>query len=315
MPGPRIIYLTPYAQVLSGGTKMVYRHVEALNAMGFDAVVRRPAEVDPPGWFRHEARSEDMASPLRPDDILVLPEDAPEALIRCAPLPNPKVIFCQSLVAMPAFWSSAVPREVQARYRTFLTGSEGMAAFVARHFDYDLISVVPVFADERLFRPGPKARLIACSPRKRPYEQRAIRYMFERLHPDAAGWRWEILETETEARTAEVMGRASVFLSLARMESTCLTNLEAMASECLMTGFTGVGPREYASPVNGIWVDEDDCEAAAHALSRACALADAGGGAAALMRHAARTTAARWTYAGFRERLASFWRDRMGVTA
>ncbi|MDZ4371364.1 MAG: hypothetical protein U1C74_08100 [Phenylobacterium sp.] len=314
MRAARIVYLTPYAHVMSGGAKMVYRHVEALNAMGLPAVVRRPSFVEPPSWFQHAAPTEDASAPLHPGDILVLPEDSPESLNQCAALPNRKVIFCQSLVSMPAFWEFAVPPDVQAHYRTFITCSEGVAAFVARYFDYDRISVVPAFADERTFRPGPKTQIIACSPRKRAYEQRAIRHMFNRLHPNAAAWSWELLETATEIETAEVMRRASVFLSLARMEASCLTNLEAMASDCLLAGFTGIGPREYTTRVNGLWVDEDDCEAAAFALSRACSLAEADGGAAALMRHAGRATAARWSYAAFLDGLGAFWRDQMGVT-
>lgn len=141
----------------------------------------------------------------------------------------------------------------------------------------------------------------------------AIRHMFERLHPNAGAWRWELMETYAEHEVAEITGRASVFLSLARMEAVSLTTLEAMASQCLMAGFTGIGAREYASAVNGIWVGEDDCEAAAHALVQAVVMAERGGGAAALMRHAAGATAAQWSHAAFVQALVAFWRDRMGV--
>ena len=110
-----------------------------------------------------------------------------------------------------------------------------------------------------------------------------------------------------------MMGSASVFLSLARMEALSITTLEAMASGCLVAGFTGIGPREYTSSVNGFWADEDDCEAAAQALVRALALAEQGGGAAAIMRHAATATAAQWTHAAFVEALSGFWRDQMGL--
>ncbi|WP_068878606.1 MULTISPECIES: glycosyltransferase [unclassified Phenylobacterium] len=311
----RIVYLTPYAGSKSGGNKMIFRHVESLCAMGFDAVVRRPPHMPPPTWFDHEAPTEDASVPLAADDILVLPEDSPEALRQAAALPNRKVIFCQNPYALASYGLAALPAELRPQYRNFMACGVGVAGLIARFFDYDQISVVPGFADERLFRPAPKERLIACSPRHRKVEQAAIRYMFERLHPDAAAWRWEVMETRTEAEVADIMGRASVFLSLARMEALSLTTLEAMACECLLAGFTGIGAREFATPVNGIWVDEDDCEAAAHALARAATLAGQGGGAQALMRHAAAQTAAQWSRAAFIEALAAFWRDRMGVTA
>lgn len=311
----RIVYLTPYAGSKSGGNKMIFRHVESLCAMGFDAVVRRPPHTPPPAWFDHQAPTEDASVPLGAGDILVLPEDSPEAMRQAAALPNRKVIFCQNPYALASYGLAALPAELRPQYRNFMACGVGVAGLIARVFDYDLISVVPGFADERLFRPAPKERLIACSPRHRKVEQAAIRYIFERLHPGAGAWRWEVMETRAEAEVADIMGRASVFLSLARMEALSLTTLEAMACECLLAGFTGIGAREFATPVNGIWVDEDDCEAAAHALVRAVTLAEQGGGAQALMRHAAAQTAAQWSRAAFLEALAAFWRDRMGVTA
>lgn len=311
----RIVYLTPYAGSKSGGNKMIFRHVESLCAMGFDAVVRRPPQTPPPAWFGHQAPTEDASAPLAAGDILVLPEDSPEAMRQAAALPNRKVIFCQNPYALASYGLAALPAELRPQYRNFMACGVGVAGLIARVFDYDLISVVPGFADERLFRPAAKERLIACSPRHRKVEQAAIRYMFERLYPDAAAWRWEVMETRTEVEVADIMGRASVFLSLARMEALSLTTLEAMACECLLAGFTGIGAREFASSVNGIWVDEDDCEAAAHALVRAVTLAEQGGGAQALMRHAAAQTAAQWSHAAFLQALAAFWRDRMGVTA
>lgn len=311
----RIVYLTPYASSNSGGNKMIFRHVEALTAMGLPAVVRRSAAMAPPAWFRHEVPTEDGSVPLSDDDILVVPEDSPETLRHCAGLPNRKVLFCQNPYALAAHGLGRLPPELRTQYRTFMACGVGTAGLIARFFDYDLISVVPGFADERTFRPAPKGQIIACSPRHRKVEHLAIRHMFERLHPSASAWRWEPMETHTEDQVAEVMGRASVFLSLARMEALSLTTLEAMASECLIAGFTGIGAREFASAVNGIWVDEDDCEAAAHALVRAVVLAEQGGGAQALMRRAAGLTAAQWTHAAFVQALAAFWRDRMGVAA
>jgi hypothetical protein len=292
---------------------MAFRHVEALRSLGYRAIVRQPPRLEPPGWFEHDAPVEDASTPLGEDDILVLPEDSHELFLLCAGLPNRKVVFCQNPLGITGPGLAAVPAEVRQGYRTFIACGAGVAALIARYFDYELISVVPAFADERRFRPRPKEQVIACAPRKRPAEMKAIRYMFERLHPNAAAWRWEVLETATEDETAAAMGRASVFLSLARLEAVALTILEAMACECLVAGFTGIGPREYTSATNGIWVEEDDVEAAAQALVRAVTLAERGGGGVALMRHAARATAANWTHAACVRALASFWRDQMGV--
>lgn len=310
----RIVYIAPFPGSNTGGNKVIFRHVEALRTLGYDAVIRSPAGLEPPTWFNHNAAMEDASRPIGDDDILVLPEDNPGVLRHCATLANRKVIFCQNPYAFAGDGFASLPEPLRRSYTTFMACSTGLAGFIACYFEYEMISVVPAFADERIFKPLAKLPVIACTPRKRPQEQAVIRYLFSRLYTGPTEWRWDLLETATETETAAAMGRASLFLSLARMEALSITNLEAMACECLIAGFTGIGPREYASPVNGFWVDEDDCEAAAHALVRAATLADRGGGAAGLVRHSAAVTAAQWTHARFVEALGSFWRDRMGLT-
>lgn len=310
----RIVYVAPRPRSNTGGNKIIFRHVEALQALGYNAVVRSPARFEPPTWFNHTAAMDDATRPIADDDILVIAEDGLGVLAHCAGLPNRKVVFCQNPYAFAGYGFASLPDDQRAKYRTFMACNTGVAGLIARYFDYETISVVPAFADDRIFRPVPKVPVIACTPCKRPAEYKAIRYMFARLYTGPTPWQWEALQTATEVQTAAAMGRASLFLSLAKMEAHSITTLEAMASECLVAGFTGIGPREYTSPVNGFWVDEDDCEAAALALVRAATLADQGGGAAALMRHSAGATAARWTHAGVVETLSSFWRDQMGVS-
>lgn len=309
----RIVYIAAQPDSNSGGNKITFRHVEALRALGYDAVVRSPAGARTPTWFRHDAPIEDASRPIEDSDILVIPEDAAVILRHCAGLPNRKVVFCQNPVALTGYGFARLPLDLRNAYHIFMACSSGMAGLIARHFAYDMISVVPAFADERVFRPAPKEAVIACTPRKRPGEFEAIRFLFSNLYTGPTAWRWEVLETASELEVAHAMGRASLFLSLARMEALSITTLEAMACECLVAGFTGIWPREYMTSVNGIWVDEDDVEAAARALAQVATLSDLGGGAAALMRHAAGVTAAQWTHAAFLETLTIFWRDRMGL--
>jgi len=312
----RIIYFSPPPTRITGGIKTIFRHVEMLAAAGMDAVVAIK-EGTRPAWFESTAPLREIENrSFRRSDILVFPEDQPALLNVFRGVPLHKVVFCQNPYALAGGQGlGTLEPEIAGRFRTFLACSLGMAGFIARYFPYDTISVAPAFADERVFGPGEKARVIACMPRKRPAELTVIRGLFERIHPGAAGWAWRLLETATEEEAAAALGRASVFLSLARLEASSLTILEAMASGCLVAGFTGIGPREYTGPTNGLWVDEDDCEAAAHALARAAAMAEAAGGEAALLRHGALATAAQWSHAHFTRALLGFWRDEMGVTA
>ena len=309
----RIVYLVPAAGVATGGNKVSFRHVEALTALGYDAVVRMLGPAASPDWFEHAAPIERATGRPDLDDILVFPEDAAELMAAIAGVPNRKVVFCQNPYAAAAQGVGRLSPETRARYRAFMACSPGVALWISRYLDHDVIGTVPAFADERLFVPAAKAPVIAAIPRKRPEELRAIRHMFGRLYAGPTDWRWDVIEGRTEAETAAALGRASVFLSLARLEGMSMTILEAMACGCLVAGFTGIGPREYTTAMNGLWVEEDDCEAAALALVRACALADQDEAGAHLIRHAARTTAAQWTHAQFVEALGLFWREAMGV--
>jgi glycosyltransferase involved in cell wall biosynthesis len=106
-------------------------------------------------------------------------------------------------------------------------------------------------------------------PRKRAIEAVYIRDMFRFTYPHYRHWEWREISNVGEAEAARMMGEARVFLSLSRLEGLGLTPLEAMASGCVVAGFTGIGGREYATPDNGFWVNENDFPACNTALAQA----------------------------------------------
>lgn len=311
---PKLVFVLPSPAARTGGNRVACRHVQALAAMGYDAVIRAPPGSTLPDWFAHETPADTWTGPPAPNEILVIPEDATTALAASAGLPNRKVIHCKNPFNAAAAGLSRLSPEQRAAYRTFIACSDGVADWITRFFDHDLVATIPTYVDGARFRPGPKARVIACMPRKRPFEMAAIHGMFQRLNAARGGWTWDVIEGRTEVETAQALSRAAVFLSLARFEGMCGSIVEAMASGCLVAGFTGIGAREYTTAQNGLWVEEDDCEAAARALIRAVEMHEAAGDEAALMREAAAEAAAVWNEAAFLETLAAFWRDRMGVT-
>lgn len=310
----KLVFLMPSPSARTGGNRTTCRHVQALVAMGYDAVVRTPAGETLPDWFAHHTPADVWTGPPAPNEILVISEDDGATLATCAGLPNRKVVHCKNPFSAAAIGLSRLSPERRASYRHFIACSEGVAAWIARFFDHDVVASIPCFVDSARFRPGPKARVIACMPRKRPFERAAIHGMFQRLNASRGGWSWDVIEGRTEAETAEALARAAVFLSLARFEGMCTSIIEAMSSGCLVAGFTGIGAREYATTLNGLWVEEDDCEAAARALIRAVEIHEAAGVEAALMREAAARTAAAWNEPAFLQALTTFWRDYMGVT-
>ena len=299
----RIVYLSFPTGQITGGQKMVARHVEALNALGASAVWWRNTRVDLP-WLEHHAPVV-VGAPFRDDDILVLPGDAPNAIRTAASLPNRCVVFVQGHITLAS--TGALAAAATLRDPTFIAVGPTVAATVRRAFPNAIIETIPCFADERVFRPREKHMGIVHAPWKRPLEAAAIREFLNAYHPRHARLPWGRIVDASEAQMAKALGDISIFLSLSRLEGLGLTPLEAMASGCLVAGFTGLGGRDFATSQNGFWVDEDDCIGAADALAAAADTLLSGGPALAARLDAGRSTAEAWSYARFYASMEEVW--------
>jgi hypothetical protein len=302
----RIVYLVFSRGGLSGGHKIILRHVEALRDLGFSAIARTGPINKLPTWFEHRAPVE-VGTPFKDDDVLVVPSDALPVLAQAVDFKQRVVVFVQSLFDVAAESFEVLDRYPAERL-TLIAAAPGIAAMLAKAYPDAQVELVPAFADERLFRPAAERQdAVAHIPRKRPLEVAAIRGFLKKLHPEWPHLPWRAIEEASEAETAAVMGSSSLFLSLGRLEGLGLTPLEAMSAGCVCAGFTGVGGRDFATPENGFWVPEDDCQAAAEALCQAADLTRSGGPALARYREASRATAAQWSYAAFLGRLEEVW--------
>lgn len=298
----RIVYLSFPTGEIAGGQKMIARHVETLCELGFDSVWWRGAPVQLP-WLSHAAPVE-VQTPLR-GDFLVVPCDAPNAIRHAAQAGNPTAVFVQGHITFASTGGLEAARAL--RDPVFLAVGQTTAAAVRRAFPGARIEMLPGFADERLFRPGEKTLAVAHAPWKRPLEAAAIRSFLKAYHPRHARMPWATIRDASEAQVAQGMGRCSIFLSLSRLEGLGLTPLEAMASGCLVAGFTGLGGQDFANPDNGFWAADEDCVGAADALAEAADVWLTGGAALARRLEAARATADEWSYARFRTRLENVW--------
>lgn len=303
----RIVYYAFPSGKIQGGQKMILRHVETLRALGFDAVYWTTKTTTPPTWLSYDVPIE-YSTPIRKGDIVVLPEDAINSIARVAELDQQIVIFCQNQFILTAFALDALDRFRPDRPPTFLAVGQGQAATLGRLYPHAPLEVVPCFADDRLFRPAErKSPSIAYMPKKRAFEPRVIRGYLRKLYGRHADRPWVEIDGKPEAEVAAALGEAELYLSLSRFESVGMATLEAMASGCVCAGFTGVGGGEYASPANGFWAPDDDCEAAADALARAADLALAGGPPLRRLKEAGYETARQWSYARFRDALEETW--------
>ncbi|MGU3537397.1 glycosyltransferase [Methylobacterium sp. A54F] len=303
----RLVYLGFPTPHVAGGQKMILRHVEALRELGFNAVFWMNESGVLPRWFKHNVPAE-VATAFQKDDVLVVPGDAPNAIRHLAGLPNRTLIFCQNHYSFASVGYEAMQAFRPHAFPTIITVGRICSASVARAFPQAQIEVIPCFADERKFQPcEAKRRVIASAPRKRQDEARIIQSFFQRYHPRHSDWGWALYQEASEEVVADGFAGAGVFLNLARIEAVGMTALEAMASGCVVAGFTGIGGREYATAANGFWVEEDDLEGAADALARAVDLFLAGGAPLHAYREAAAITAQAWSYRAFQSALDEVW--------
>ncbi|WP_374468366.1 glycosyltransferase [Phenylobacterium sp.] len=304
----RIVYMAVSGGGIAGGHKMIIRHVETLRELGFDAACYTNPKNVVPSWFKHDAPFL-IGGGLKSGDIIVVPDDETPALRDLVARRYPVVVFAQN----PYYAASSGGLDAIAAYPPekappVIAVAPRLAATFRRAFPDNVVEIVPCFADERLFRPtADKAAEVALVPRKRPVEAAAIQAFYRRLIPGRLQLDWRELKGATEEQVAQAFARAGLFLSLSHLESVGMTPLEAMASGCLVAGFTGVGGEAYATPENGFWVPSEDCEAAADALARAADIFLTGGPELARRREAGFETARQWSHARFRDALEEVW--------
>ncbi|MEJ6023194.1 hypothetical protein [Ramlibacter sp. PS4R-6] len=311
---PRIAYLSWPAPEFSGGVKTTFRHVELLRGAGFDAVVATP-DGKPPGWFRTDAPHETFAD-LRADDVLVLPENSHKWLERFAPRPNRKLVFCQS-------WSlvyrglANYASFAEAGVRHILCPSHTVMQFCRERFPGTQLAYTPVLIDEQVFKPAAEKKLqVMAVPFKRMVEFGALHDFFHARYPQWKHVPWHFAKEASEDDVARSMGESAVFLSMARLEAMGMTGLEAMASDCVVTGYSGLpGGTDSATLRSGFWAREDDLYDAARQLDRALAVAQEGGPVRDGMVAAGRETAARYRRQPVTDALAAFWRGFLGAKA
>jgi hypothetical protein len=175
----------------------------------------------------------------------------------------------------------------------------------------------PVLIDEHLFRPAPAKRLqVMAVPFKRVVEFGALHDFFNAKYPQWKHVPWTFAQEAREVDVARSMGESAVFLSLARLEALGMTGLEAMASDCIVTGYCGLpGGTDSATLRNGFWAREDDLYDAARQLDRAISVAQGGGPVRDAMIAAGRETAARYRRTPVARQLVEFWGAYLGAKA
>ena len=262
LPRVRILCI-PDLDVAIGGVKQLYRHVEHLIALGWDAAIVTETEGFRPSWFSSTAPTVSFRESLQRGEfnprlsVLVLPETYLGANLQsfCGVDISSiaRVVFNQNAYysygnlnhdrvqqALTCFYDSSSVLQI-------LSVSEDTHAFLAKNLcipDSRLSRIVnaiePSFiADQH------KSNRLHWMPRKNPQHVQAVIQGMQRSSLRySQGWQGEPLQSLTHAQVAQRLNGARIFLSFGHPEGFGLPIAEAMASGCWVVGYSGGGGRE-----------------------------------------------------------------------
>lgn len=311
MADRRIFYVSKNFNYPLGGVRISHHHVGLLVRNGFDAAILLRQDRPQPFFLADVPTLVfSTAFRFRDDDIVVVPEPWGDFLAHLAARPVRKVVFCQNHFYVS--YGLGVHRDYGAYgVGTLFCCGDVIASFLRATFNVTRVPVVHNAIDHTLFKPGRKRLQIAYMPRKMSKEADFIRMTFRLRHPQFANIPWEPIDMMVESEVAKRLGESAIFLSLSRLEGVGLPPLEAMASGCLVVGFTGGGGLEFARNDNGFWCQPDDLVGTADALARAVAMYNGDPVGYAACRDAAAQTAGRYNLGRLEQELLDFWREEV----
>lgn len=251
-----------------GGVRMLYRHVDILNANGFDAAIVHSSSGFRIDWFQHSTRVLHMPVKLNEQDIAVFAEVGGLKIAGWAP-GHRKVIFNQN--AYYTFLRYPMEGRVETPYLhpevvATIVVSEDSRQYLQHVFPSLPIHRIRYSIDPKLYFPQEKKRQICFMPRKNKEDAKQVLYIL-RYRKKLAGWTIRPIDGVSEARAAEILRESAIFLSFGHPEGFGLPPAEAMAAECIVIGYDGGDGAEYW-PGHGIRIEMGNTLAYAQAVER-----------------------------------------------
>lgn len=276
-----IYFLTPDYNFPSGGVRVIYRHVDILNAHGIEAYVLHRTWGHRCTWFENDTpvvywdqtyqrrayfkirkylqpdRRREIflragkSSYIGPDDFLVLPEIYGPELAEMGP-GVPKVILNQnSYLSFQGYPLDGRP--VQSPYghpdvKGVQINSEDGLEYLNFVFPGLKVRRFHLAIDPAMFSCEPrKKRWICYTARKNELVVRQVVNILK-VHNALKGFELVPFSGLPQAEVAKLMRESALFLSFGQYEGFGLPPAEAMACGCIVIGYHAGGGREFMQP-------------------------------------------------------------------
>ncbi len=262
-PRPRVrVLCLPDIDKPIGGVKQLYRHVEHLRFLGWDAAIVTQSANFRPAWFVSDAPTISLQDFYNNGEIdanstvLLLPETYLGVNLNSfygLDLSSlSRVIFNQNAYYSYGNYSVDSSSVLQQFYDVpsvlqILSVSEDTHSFLSVNLNIDdsrlsriINSIEPIFNTN-----SPKTNHLSWMPRKNAEHVQAILHGLRRsacVHSN--GWTGSPLENISHIEVAKRLNVSRLFLAFGHPEGFGLPIAEAMASGCWVVGYSGGGGKE-----------------------------------------------------------------------
>lgn len=241
----KIIYLCPAIDIPIGGIKVIYKHVDILNQIGYDAYVYHDVNMFRCTWFRNTTRIVYYLD-INDHDIIVVPETMAHLIFR---FKCKKIIFNQNVYNTFQENNSSREQVGVDPYRikdlfAVMVVSEDNYAVIKEKYPEMQIYIVRNCIDKQIFSYDErKVNQICYMSRK---NKKHIEFITNMLNPELlVGWKFVDIDGCNENETAQIMKESKIFLSVSDKEGFGLPAAEALATGCMVVGYNGKGGKEY----------------------------------------------------------------------
>ena len=249
-----IYVVSPDITQPTGGIKVLYRHVDILNANGFSASILHQQTGFRCTWFPNTTKVDCFFNArIRPSDFVVLPEIFGPRMADFA-RGTAKIIYNQSgsltFQEYPLDGSGDVTAYTDPEVIGCFAISDNVIDYL--HFAFPALPIHRMrwSIDQSLFSvvgSSKKKRQICFMPRRRPEDALQV-FNLLRFRGALEGFNVVPIDNMTAEQTAQVMGQSLLFFSFGYPEGLPLPPAEAMSRGCIVVGYHGFGGREYFKP-------------------------------------------------------------------
>lgn len=273
----KIYYMCPDLTAPTGGIREIYRHVDLLNASGYEAYVFHHRFGFKCSWFTNNTKvAYQSVTPVTEEDILVFPEVyGPNVGDHAKGIR--KVMFNQNVYYMFNLYDYSEDMSTPYLDPSVL-GTMVVSEDSKWHMDYifpdhKTIKIINSVDTELFSYRKEKKRQIAFMPRKHPEDSVHV-FNALKFRGSLKGWKLVPIENKSIEDTAEIMAESAIFVNFSKVEGFGYPPAEAMACGSLAVGSHAWAAREYMHPVFSIPVHPGDLIGLCSAIERAIAIYD-----------------------------------------